>query len=52
MLNNRHLKAILAIVLALCATTAPAAMAQPIPAGPACSDCEYGPLVRLGPRRS
>ena len=45
MLHNRHFKPMLAIALALCATAAPAATALPITTGPACSACEYGPLV-------
>ena len=45
MLHNPHLKPMLAIALALCATAAPAATARPITTGPACSACEYGPLV-------
>lgn len=45
MLRNRHFKPMLAIALALCAAAAPAATARPITTGPACSACEYGPLV-------
>ena len=44
-LRNRHFKLMLAIALALCATAAPAATARPVTTGPACSACEYGPLV-------
>jgi len=45
MLHNRQFKPLLALALALCATAAPAATAGPISTGPACSACEYGPLV-------
>ena len=55
MLRNHHVKTMLAIVLALCATAGPAATARPIRTAPACSDCTYGPIAdvaRLHPATS